>query len=59
MLISMDLKQTASSNTLSQIAQLKVHSYYAAIALHCRTAPFCTEIVMLLHRGVAWKLNSL
>ena len=37
---------------------LKVHSYYAAIALHCRTTPYCTEIVMLLHCCVAWKLNS-
>ena len=36
---------------------LKVRSYYAAIALQCRTAPYCTEIAMLLHCGVAWKLN--
>ena len=32
---------------------VKVHSYYAAIALCCRTAPSCTEISMLLHCGVA------
>ena len=32
-----------------------IHSYYAAFVLHCRTAPSCTEIEMLLHCGVAWK----
>ena len=37
---------------------LKVRSYYAAIALGCHTAPYCTEIAMLLHCGVTWKLNS-
>ena len=31
---------------------LKVRSYYAAIALHCCTAPYRTEIAMLLHWGV-------
>ena len=32
---------------------LKVLSYYNAFAMHCRTAPSCTEIVMILHCGVA------
>ena len=42
----------------SELPCLKVHSYYAAKALHCCTAPYCTEIAMSLHCGVAWKLNS-
>ena len=37
---------------------LKVRSYYAAIALCCCTAPSCAKIMMWLHCGVAWKLNS-
>ena len=28
--------------------KLKIHSYYAAIALCCHTAPYSTEIMMLV-----------
>ena len=28
--------------------KLKIRSYYAAIALCCHTAPYCTEIMMLV-----------
>ena len=38
--------------------RVKVHSYYVAIAMRCRTAPYCAEIAMWLHCGIAWKLNS-
>ena len=50
---------SAGSTPLSKACMLKVYSYYAAVVLCCRTAPSCTEIVMLLHWGVAWKLYSL
>ena len=43
----------------AKLNPLKVRSYYATIVLCCRTAPYCTKIAMLLHGGVAWKLNSL
>ena len=41
-----------------ETCRLKVRSYYAAIALRCCTAPYCTEIAILPHCGVARKLNS-
>ena len=50
----------SQETTAMEVSQswVKVRSYYAAIPLCCRTAAYCTEIAMLLHCSVAWKLNS-
>ena len=37
---------------------LKVHSYYTAIALRYRIAPYCTVIAMLPHYGNTLMLNT-
>ena len=43
----------ATPNLRVFVKQVKVRSYFAVVALHCRTAPSCKEIVMLLRCGVA------
>ena len=53
------LKYTNTSKVLDQwLYRAKIHSYYAAIALRYRIAPYCTENGMLLHYGVAMNMTN-
>ena len=38
-------------------SERSVHTTPQLCALRCRTAPYCTEIAMLLHCVVVWNLN--